>query len=122
MYELCLLKNKNKQCADISTQMYLPDKVFNLRVTLCVFERDVCPACSEDEKEINSVQTVFNVCVIMPFKVFCVGNFFLLQQASCTFSIHYEWIVHFKWKISGEILNGISTYYITCFVPSIRIG
>ena len=55
MYELCLLKNKMKQCADISTQMYLPDKVFSLTVILCVHERDVCPACSEDEKEIKVV-------------------------------------------------------------------
>ena len=85
MYELCLLKTKNKQCADISTQMYLPDKVFNLRVTLCVFERDVCPACSEDEKEINSGQTVFKVYVLSCHsKVLVLGTLFWLQQTTCT--------------------------------------
>ena len=86
MYELCLLKNKMKQCADISTHINLPDKVFSLTVILCVHERDVCPACSEDEKEIKSGQPVFKVCVISCHsKVLVLGTLFWLQQTTCTF-------------------------------------
>mmetsp|Transcript_2422 Transcript_2422/g.3805 ORF Transcript_2422/g.3805 Transcript_2422/m.3805 type:complete len:116 (+) Transcript_2422:21-368(+) len=82
-------KNKMKQCADISTQMYLPGKSlqFNSHY-MCVFERDVCDACSEDEKEIKSGQTVFIkcVCYIMSSKVsFVLGILFWLQQITRTF-------------------------------------
>ena len=85
MYELCLLKNKMKQCADISAQMYLPDKVFSLTVILCVLKRDVCPACSEDEKEIKNGQPVFKVCLLSCHSKFLVlGTLFWLQQTKCT--------------------------------------